>query len=262
MADNLYKIKKGDTLWDLAKKYKTTVNELASLNGIKNPRLIRAGATLKLPYAAKAAEPGSGGSASSGGTVSETPPQWKTTVDDIYENSRTSQMAALQGQYDNQKLDYESQKSKAPEKFNPLRNEAYVNTEMAERSRKESMANMGLSGAGGTSQTHQQRNINTLLSTLGGISRQQQDFTDNVNFALGQLGTQFDANKRSINAQIDSEKSRAYLDQGNWEKNYGLQKGQLDLSISDSTFNKAFELLKSSRITKKEFENMTGIDIR
>ena len=47
MAD--YKIQKGDTLSGIAKKYGTSVSELAKLNGIKNPNLIITGNTLKLP---------------------------------------------------------------------------------------------------------------------------------------------------------------------------------------------------------------------
>lgn len=43
-----YKVKKGDTLSQIAKSNGTTVSELASLNGISNPNLIYAGQTLKL----------------------------------------------------------------------------------------------------------------------------------------------------------------------------------------------------------------------
>lgn len=39
----------GDTLTKLARLYKSTVQELASINGIKNPDLIYAGKTLKVP---------------------------------------------------------------------------------------------------------------------------------------------------------------------------------------------------------------------
>lgn len=39
----LYKVQKGDTLWEIAKKYNTTVNHLAQINNIKNPNLIYVG---------------------------------------------------------------------------------------------------------------------------------------------------------------------------------------------------------------------------
>jgi nucleoid-associated protein YgaU len=47
-----YTIKSGDTLGALAKRFGTTVNQLANANGISNPNKIRAGATLNLGYLA------------------------------------------------------------------------------------------------------------------------------------------------------------------------------------------------------------------
>ena len=44
-----YKIQSGDTLTAIAKKYNTTVDELASLNNIKNKNLIYTGDVLKIP---------------------------------------------------------------------------------------------------------------------------------------------------------------------------------------------------------------------
>lgn len=44
-----YQIRSGDTLSGIAARYHTTVAALASLNGIKNPNLIYAGASLRLP---------------------------------------------------------------------------------------------------------------------------------------------------------------------------------------------------------------------
>lgn len=44
-----YTVVKGDTLSEIAAKYKTTVDTLVQLNGIKNPNLIIAGQVIKLP---------------------------------------------------------------------------------------------------------------------------------------------------------------------------------------------------------------------
>jgi len=44
-----YTIQPGDTLWDLARRYNTTVDELVRLNNIANPDLIYAGNTLLIP---------------------------------------------------------------------------------------------------------------------------------------------------------------------------------------------------------------------
>ncbi len=43
-----YIVKKGDTLWAIARKYGTTVNELADINNIKNPDLIFPGEVIRI----------------------------------------------------------------------------------------------------------------------------------------------------------------------------------------------------------------------
>ncbi len=53
MKNVAIKIKKGDTLSGLAKKYNTTVSSLAKTNNIKNVNKIYAGATLRLPTVSK-----------------------------------------------------------------------------------------------------------------------------------------------------------------------------------------------------------------
>ena len=44
-----YTVKRGDTLTKIAQITNTTVRELASLNGIKNPNIIRVGQVLQIP---------------------------------------------------------------------------------------------------------------------------------------------------------------------------------------------------------------------
>lgn len=47
-STEVYVVKKGDTLWAIAKKYGTSVNALVKLNGIKNPDLIYVGQKIKV----------------------------------------------------------------------------------------------------------------------------------------------------------------------------------------------------------------------
>ena len=51
VGDNIYTVKRGDTLAKIAAKYKLTVKELAAYNGIKNPNLIRVGQAIRIPEA-------------------------------------------------------------------------------------------------------------------------------------------------------------------------------------------------------------------
>ena len=57
-------VRRGDTLWEIAQRYGTTVSHLAALNGIRNPDLIYPGQVLKLT-----GTPSSGGTENMGRTV-------------------------------------------------------------------------------------------------------------------------------------------------------------------------------------------------
>ena len=47
--DFVYRIRRGDTLWDIARRFDTTVDELAALNHIADPDRIYVGETLIIP---------------------------------------------------------------------------------------------------------------------------------------------------------------------------------------------------------------------
>jgi membrane-bound lytic murein transglycosylase D len=48
-----HRIRPGETLWEIARRYKTRVKLIVYLNDLKNPRLIRAGRTIVVPVRAK-----------------------------------------------------------------------------------------------------------------------------------------------------------------------------------------------------------------
>ena len=50
-STGLYVVQNGDTLWDLARKFDTTVNELCKLNGISKKSILRIGMELEVPKA-------------------------------------------------------------------------------------------------------------------------------------------------------------------------------------------------------------------
>jgi len=89
-----HRVKKGQTLSTIAKRYKTTVKAISRLNNIKNPRKLRAGQLLKIPggYVASAQKntPKSGKQSSSsthqvkkGQTLSTIAKQYNTSVKTI-----------------------------------------------------------------------------------------------------------------------------------------------------------------------------------
>lgn len=45
-----YEVKPGETLWDISRRFDTTVQTLAELNGLENPATILYGSTLNVPY--------------------------------------------------------------------------------------------------------------------------------------------------------------------------------------------------------------------
>lgn len=45
----IYFVKPGDTLWKIAKKYKSTVDDIARINNIENPDKINVGMQLFIP---------------------------------------------------------------------------------------------------------------------------------------------------------------------------------------------------------------------
>ena len=84
-----YMIQKGDNLTNIAKTHGVTVDQLVQANGIKNPNLIYAGSTLKIPTTATISTytdlgGGSGGSSTgTGSTASNGKPTEPTSYSDI-----------------------------------------------------------------------------------------------------------------------------------------------------------------------------------
>jgi hypothetical protein len=188
--------------------------------------------------------------------------QARAAIEEQYKYQLDAQKAKTKGAYDQSVNTYTDQKDKADETYQPMRNQAYTENAMAEQARKENMANMGLSGAGGTSQTLQQRNQTSLLSTLGDVNRQQQDYTDNINLALSNLDTQYKSDDLALEQQNQADLNAALTAYDQWRSGYDLSNQEYELSQSNSAFDQAWALLQKKRITKDQFEVWTGIKLR
>lgn len=178
-----------------------------------------------------------------------------SAIQSQYDKLTQAQMAQLEAQYAQNVAAYQKQLADAPGQYQQLRNEAYVNNALAQRARRENMANMGLSGLGGTSQTLEQRNNARLLGTLGDVSRQQQGFTDNINLALEGLGTQYSADIASLSAKNEAERNAAMLEQSRFE-------AQQEQARQKSVFDQAYALYRKRLITAAQFTAMTGISLK
>ncbi len=172
-----------------------------------------------------------------------------------YEEALAAQQAQLQAGYDTQTATFQKQIADAPGAYQPMRNQAFVNNAMAERARREQMANMGLSGMGGMSQTLQQRNTGQLLNTVGAANRQQQGFVDNVNLAMGNLGTDYQANLAAAQAQNQAALNADLISQSRWQEERAAQESQ-------QKFEQAWALYNKRLITAKQFEQMTGVKVK
>lgn len=190
-----------------------------------------------------------------------------------YLETRKAQKAQIDAAYLNQKSAYQKQIKDAPGTYQPLRNQAYVNNAMAERGRREQMANMGQSAAGGMSQTLQQRNTNQLLNTVGDATRQQQGYIDNVNLALGNLKTQRSADIASARSQSMAGMNADLLSQNNWQQNFDAQRAaeqqaqqrwqqEYETSQKNAAFDQASALYLRGLITAKQFKTMTGVEVK
>lgn len=177
------------------------------------------------------------------------------SIKSYYDNIEEAQKAQLLAQYEQNYAQLKGQLERAPKQYQTLKNEAYVNNALAERARRENMANMGFSGTGGTSLSYEQRNTGRLLRTLGDVSRQQQDYSDNVNNALYNLGAKYKADLSGIAAKTASERIAALSEQARFEAQYE-QARQKDV------FDQAFSLYKKGLITAAQFTEMTGIALK
>ncbi len=183
-------------------------------------------------------------------------------IEEQYAKDLAAQKAHLKAGYDQSSAVYQKQISDAAAQYQQLKNEAYVNSALAERARRENVANMGLSGEGGTSQTLQQRNAAALLEALGDASRQQQDYTDNVNLALANLAVKYDADVAGLEAKNASSLSDALIKQSQWQADYDLKAQKMREDEQQDIFKQAYNLYLKRLITAAQFKAMTGVSLK
>ena len=176
-------------------------------------------------------------------------------IDEQYAAQLAAQKKQLESNYGQGRQGYGKQMAEAGEQYRGMRNQAYADNAMAEQSRKENMANMGMSGAGSTSQTLQQRNQTALLDTVGAANRQQQDYTDNIKLALGNLTTKYNADVYSAKQQNAADKMGAKTAYGQWQSQFDLSQQQFEQEQLNSKFNQYMTLYQNKRLDKKQLRD-------
>lgn len=187
---------------------------------------------------------------------------WTKQIEEQYEQTLAAQKAQIKAEFDQNTSAFQKKLNEAAAQYGQLKNEAYVNNALAERGRRENIANRGLSGAGGTSQTLQQRNTAALLGTLGDVSRQQQDYADDVNLALANLATQYGADVTSLEASNAAKRNEELIKQSQWQADYDMDWHKMLQDEQQDTFKQAYNLYLKRFITAAQFQAMTGIALR
>ncbi len=183
-------------------------------------------------------------------------------IEEQYTKDLAAQKAQLKAGYDQNAAAYQKQIADTAAQYQQIKNDAYVNNALAERARRENVANMGLSGEGGSSQTLQQRNAAALLEVLGDASRQQQDYTDNVNLALANLAAKYGADVASLEAKNASSLNEALVKQNQWQADYDLKAQKMHEDEQETIFKQAYNLYLKRLITAAQFKAMTGVSLK
>ncbi len=177
------------------------------------------------------------------------------SIKSYFDNLEQAQKASIIAQFEQAYAELQKKYENVPAQYQYLKNEAYVNNALIEKARRENMANMGLGGTGGASQTLEQRNTGRLLREIGDISRQQQDYSDNVNMALYNLKTKHKADLTEVESKTASERIAALTEQARFE-------AQFEQARQKNLFDQAYSLYKKKLITAAQFTEMTGIALK
>ena len=193
-------------------------------------------------------------------------------IQEMWDKKTKSDIGTLDANVEKEKGQLNSQRDKAGVEYRGLRNQATATHAMQERARKESMANMGLSGAGGTSRSFQQSATNNLNNQIGSIKLQERQYGEEVDRALRDIQSKYSAEVNSILAnnnlqsttqQIQSDQFKAGHDLAAAQYNTGLDQWnkQFGWTKENTKISHLIDLLKAKKISKKQFEAISGMKL-
>lgn len=221
-----YKIKSGDTLSGIAKRYNTSVSTLMGLNPyIKNANLIYTGNTLKLPGQTNTVKT-TGTTVATQTTQTQPTQPTKTTqqLAEDYANKATSNIGsdsqALLAQYEkiaeNRKNALASQQQIATNQINAQKDDvmqayndnarqAYINSMLAKKSMEQQLSQAGLDKTGTVGSAY--ANIeNAYGNNLASLQANRDKSIQNINQELNNTQLQYMAKENELLADIDNAK--------------------------------------------------------
>lgn len=152
-------------------------------------------------------------------------------------------------------LGYTNTLSQLGQNYAGQRNDAAVNAALQKKALQESMANMGLSGAGGTSQTLQLQRANNLNSNLANIGMAEQNAINSLDTQRQQSELQLTSDEIAANAKISAAEQAELLARDQFDR-------QMAFTEERANIDNAMELLSRNKITAAQFQQMTGITVQ
>ena len=281
-----YKIKKGDTLSGIAKKYGTSVGALMSANkSIKNANLIYAGRTLNIPGSSSSRSSSSGSSSnnSGGGSSNQTTQQ----LADAYAKSQTAntgtETQALLDQYNkaaqaqqdalNQRQELavnqiNAQKDDVLEAYHTNARQAYINKMLGQKNVQQQLSQAGLNTTGVMNSAYSNLE-NTYGNSLSTLQASRDKNINDINRQVNDTNMQYDIQRNELlsnieNARLDLQKygnelaySRYqdainnYMNFANFDYQKQIDKRDYDYQVerdkvADSQWLKTYELQKKN----------------
>lgn len=176
-----------------------------------------------------------------------------TDIGKAYDNSLAAKLSSIDT--DTQQAVAEQQKTIDDSKYTyqPLKNQAYAENLANQRTLRENMANMGMSGGGGKSLTLENKLASSQQNTLAGIALQQQQLIDNAKTQIAQLQASGETAKASATAELTLQKIQALADEA-WKQK------QLNQTAEQGDMQTYMNLYLNGRITAAQFKALTGIN--
>jgi len=200
-----YTIQKGDNLSKIAKKFNTTVEDLAALNGIQNPNRIRAGDTLFIGAAQGNASYTAGGAPSpydafEQGLLGLIAPSYSPPdLSAAFSRAADSYRQALDSAYAREIASLEAQAKALASAYEQVRRKAFSNARLSAVGSNEALASLGLAGnlygepRSGESESSRIRQDVALRESLAEADRQEQAAKDAIAQKIVEAGYTRDA---------------------------------------------------------------------